>query len=71
MARKLTVGRKPQGHPLKGGSPIYSGGPGYIGARGSAKSAGGGRAGGKKITTSGSGHRVGSSPRGQRSAGSR
>lgn len=59
MARKLTVGRAPSGHPLRGSGSIARGGPSFIGARGSQRSAGNGRVGGKKILTRGSGRLLG------------
>ena len=51
MARKLTVGRAPQGHPLRGGKPIATGGPNFAGGRGKAPYAGGGRKAGRAKPT--------------------
>ncbi len=71
MARKLTVGKYPSGHALKG-RPVHSGGASFLGAKGSAPSGGGGRPAGKaKPTTAGSGHKMGRGPHGQRAASAR
>jgi hypothetical protein len=51
MARrkKLSTGKSPSGHPLKGSSPLSQGGPGFLGAKGSSKTtAAGSRSGGRK-----------------------
>lgn len=48
--RRISNGKAPSGHPLKG-KPIASGGPGFIGAKGSSKTLmAGSRSGGKRIT---------------------
>ena len=59
MAKKITAGKSPSGHLLKG-KPIGSGGPGFVGARGSKGTVmNGSKSGGKRMTKSRSGRQPG------------